>query len=77
MASEIVIPAAALEAGAEVVRAYRKAGAKSEVIARAAFVAMVKAWEGMFENPAGDYLMLRRNAIILPLAQKQEDGDDC
>jgi hypothetical protein len=41
--------------------------------ARAACLAMIENWPGMFENPAGDYLLMKRSAIILP---QQEASDD-
>lgn len=72
--TDIHIPAAALKAGARAYRNRHFTVTHKDAI-RAAFNAIVKAWEGMFENPAGDYLMLRRNAIILPLHQQEkQDG---
>lgn len=43
--------------------------------ARAAFVAMVEAWEGMNAKAATDHVMLLNSqpAIILPLTEKQDD----
>ena len=37
--------------------------------------AALNAWPGVFENPAGDYLLLKRNALILPFPP-QENPDD-
>ena len=58
--TNIIIPPAALERGTEVVRAWRRAGVKSENIARAAFLAMIEAWEGMQHD---NYV------IVLPLTE--------
>ena len=74
--SSINIPPAALEAGARALCA--KAGYAWTVTpdvhahwreqARAAFEAMVAAWDGAFKNRSGDYAMLRlSDAIILPV----------
>jgi hypothetical protein len=61
--TNIIIPPAALERGTEVVRAWRRAGVKSENIARAAFLAMIEAWEGMQHD---NYV------IILPLTENPD-----
>jgi hypothetical protein len=62
--TNIIIPPAALERGTEVVRAWRRAGVKSENIARAAFLAMIEAWEGMQHD---NYV------IVLPLTENPDD----
>ena len=67
--TNIIIPPAALERGTEVVRAWRRAGVKSENIARAAFLAMIEAWEGLRIS----WLALNDGAIVLPLPQEASD----
>lgn len=64
----ITIPPEALERGTEVVRAWRRAGVKSEDIARATFLAMLEAWPGMIH---GKYFA--EPSIILPLTEKTDD----
>lgn len=76
--TDIIIPFAALEAGTDIIRDYRKAGATSDQIARAAFLAMIEAWPGMLadgdlapgENGPPLHLV---NVIILPLTEKTDD----
>lgn len=67
----IKIPPAALERGTEVVHAWRRAGVKSENIARAAFLAMLEAWPGMAAYSAGTNGPYPY--IILPLPQEASD----
>lgn len=64
----ITIPPEALERGTEVVRAWRRAGVKSEDIARATCLAMLGAWPGMIH---GKYFA--EPSIILPLTEKTDD----
>lgn len=74
----ITIPPAALEAGADIIRDYRKAGVTSDKIARAAFLAMLQAWPGMECNgPSGGGVSqepLQPSRIILPLPAETSDG---
>ena len=67
--TDITIPPAALERGTEVVRAWRRAGVKSENIARAAFLAMIEEWPEMRIS----WLALNDGAIVLPLPQEASD----
>ena len=64
--TNIIIPPAALERGTEVVRAWRRAGVKSENIARAACLAMLGAWPGMH--------FIGNIGVHLPLPQEKTDG---
>jgi hypothetical protein len=73
--SSITIPPAVLEAGAEVCRDYRRADVKSEVMARAIFLAMIKAWEGAkIIRDDGRRQTYVIPAIIIPLPQENENG---
>ena len=68
----ITIPPAALERGTEVVRAWRRAGVKSENIARAAFLAMIEAWPGVRHYPDME-VFASKARIILPLPAEASD----
>ena len=81
--SGITIPPAALEAGAKELAM----NCRCELVcdwrnymddARAAFVAMVTAWEGMHTHEWQRPWLggMSGTDLILPLAQTQEDGDD-
>lgn len=52
--------------------AYMRGGAHISTNMRAAIAAALNAWPGMFENPAGDYLLMKRNALILPLPPQEK-----
>ena len=77
------IPPAALEAGARAIAEKNFFGSDlmsprlrehHQVLARAAFEAMVENWDGAFKNRSGDYAMLRSaDALILPLMEKPND----
>ncbi len=73
--ADIIIPPAVLEAGADIIREYRKAGVKSENIACAAFLAMLKAWPNRVtvkdDGRRQTYIV---PALVLPLAQEKQDG---
>ena len=75
MPNDITIPPAALERGTEVVRAWRRAGVKSENIARAAFFAMLQAWPNRVtvkdDGRRQTYII---PAIILPLPTEASDA---
>ena len=72
--TNITIPPAALERGTEVVRAWRRAGVKSENIARAAFLAIVESWEGAKTiRDDGRRQTYAIPAIILPLPAEDSD----
>lgn len=76
------IPFAALEAGARALARYNcelwdndpdrwRAYFTDE--ARAAFLAMIEAWEGMAIKDLDDNTMARSDALILPLTEKTDD----
>ena len=70
----IFIPPEALEAGTDIIRDYRKAGVKSDKIARAAFLAMLQAWPNRVtvkdDGRRQTYII---PAIILPLPSALKD----
>ena len=70
----IHIPPAALEAGKRELypHLFTESDDMAREIARAAFVAMVEAWEGMVDHPE---TAMSPRCLWLPIAQKQEDGD--
>lgn len=72
--TNITIPPAALERGTEVVRAWRRAGVKSENIARACFLAMIEAWPGMgrFEDETGWDVHIEL-PLLIPLPTEASD----
>jgi hypothetical protein len=63
--TNISIPPAALEAGAEIIEKYRISGWTDKMVARTAFLAMLENWPGMWtSNSVGN------GSIILPLPQE-------
>lgn len=70
--TNITIPPAALEAGAEIIEKYRISGWTDKMVARTAFLAMIEAWPGMFPYSMGQPQIV----LPLPLAQTQEASDD-
>ena len=70
MVTNITIPPAALDAGTDTIRDYRKAGVTSDKIARAAFLAMIEAWPGMAHYRGGWEPVIHNYCkphLILPL----------
>jgi hypothetical protein len=68
--TDITIPPAALEAGAEVfLECDRSPACSFEDALRAAFLAMLRAWEGMRIS----WLASNDGAIVLPLPQEASD----
>ena len=70
--TDIHIPFAALEAGTDIIRDYRKAGVTSDQIARAAFLAMLEAWPGVRHYPDME-VFASKARIILPLYTEASD----
>lgn len=73
----IHIPPAALDAGARAYRTQHYTVSHEDAI-RAAFVAMVSAWPGVSAKQANEHVALFNSqpALILPLTQTQENGDE-